>query len=299
MLGNKIGAEQDLAHLHRIDRARFLGDRSHERFVRPAHMRVQHVEMALVDRDIGRLADRAAGMVQPFRHVGQFHELLEIGHGGVAPPAFVVAHEGRAIDRGQHQVAPADLDIAVAVAGDLGVLRGRGGAELAGQAAGDAHPLAGDIGAGLAPARQGGRVVDEVDADFLQHRLGIVFDDLDRLRGEDLEIGDVAGDEARGLDPRRGALGAARGATAATGAASAACGLPFLVVLVHSLRLPVYRSAKPPGHGPGRGDKHLRCLLYQLNDRDPTGLTGCFRPSLGQLRHAGDRTRPKPYRDAI
>ena len=52
--------------------------------------------------------------------------------------------------------------------------------------------------------------------------------------------------------------------------------------------------ADPAGHG----NRCERCCLYHLNDRDPARETGCFRPSLGQLRHAGDRTRPTPYRKA-
>ena len=37
--------------------------------------------MPLVYRHIGRLADRAARMVQPFAHIAQFHEILEIRDG--------------------------------------------------------------------------------------------------------------------------------------------------------------------------------------------------------------------------
>jgi hypothetical protein len=53
---------------------------------------------------------------------------------------------------------------------------------------GHAHPLAFDIGAGLAPAVQRGGVLDEVDADLFQHRFGVVLDDLERLFVQDLEV---------------------------------------------------------------------------------------------------------------
>jgi hypothetical protein len=42
-------------------------------------------------------------MVQPFRHLAEFHELVEVGNRCVAPPAFDIAHEGRAIDRREDQ----------------------------------------------------------------------------------------------------------------------------------------------------------------------------------------------------
>jgi hypothetical protein len=105
-------------------------------------MRVEHVEMALVHRHVGGLADRAAGMVQPFGHVAQLHQRFEIGHRGIAPPAVEVAPEGRAVDRREDEGLAADLDVAGAVAGDLGEFRRRGFAQLAGKAARDAHALA-------------------------------------------------------------------------------------------------------------------------------------------------------------
>ena len=203
--------------------------------------------MALVDRHVGRLADRAAGMVQPFRHVGQLHELLEIRQRRVAPPALVVAHEGGAIDRGQHAVLAADHNVALAVAGDLGVLRRRGRAELSGEPARDAHPLTLDVCAGIAPTLQRLRIVDEIDADLLQHGLGVVFDDLDRLIRQDLEIRDIAGDVARGLDFRRATLGAAGGAASAAGAASTALGLGSTDVFAHFLAFLRWSRCCPPG----------------------------------------------------
>ncbi len=76
--------------------------------------------MALVHGDVGGLADRAAGMVDPFRHLAEPDEVLEIVQGGIAAPACDVTHEGRAVDRRQDKVAPADHDVALGVAGGLG-----------------------------------------------------------------------------------------------------------------------------------------------------------------------------------
>jgi hypothetical protein len=51
------------------------------------------------------------------------------------------------------------------------------------------HPLAPDVRAGVAPERERARIVDEVDADLLEHRLGIGLDDRERLGVQDLEVG--------------------------------------------------------------------------------------------------------------
>ena len=81
-----------------------------------AQMRRDHVEMALVDRNVDRLADRAARMVQPRDRVGELHEILEIGERPVAPAALEVAHERRAIGGREHDVIAADLERALGIA---------------------------------------------------------------------------------------------------------------------------------------------------------------------------------------
>jgi hypothetical protein len=125
------------------------------------------------------------------------------------------ADEGRAVDRRQHQVAAADLDIARGVAGMLGEARGRRGAEGTRKPAGDMHPFAAHIGPGLAPEGQRAGILHEIDPDLLQHGLCIMLDDLDRLGIEHLEIGDCAGDVAGRLDADGRPLGTARRAPAA------------------------------------------------------------------------------------
>ena len=211
---HEIGAEQQRRHIHRILRADRFGDRPHEGLVRQGHVRVQHVQVPLVHRHVGRLAHRAARMVQPFRHVAQFHEVAKIRDGGVTPPLLDRADEGRAVNRCQHKVFSTHGHVAFRVAGVLDVLRRGTGAQAARQSTRDAHPLAIDIGARIAPQRQRAGVIDELHADFLQHRLGVPFDDGQRLFVQHLEIGDVAGDIAGGLKADRRAFRPPRRAAA-------------------------------------------------------------------------------------
>ena len=103
-----------------------LGDRAHEGLIREPDMAVDHVEMALVDRQVDRLAHRAAGMMDEGRHVGELHEIAEILDGGVAAALVEVADEGRAVDRREDRVVAADDDVALGVARMLDVSRGRG-----------------------------------------------------------------------------------------------------------------------------------------------------------------------------
>ena len=129
-------------------------------------MRAQHIKVALVHRNIGRLANGAARMVQPFRHIAQLHEFLEIVQRGIAPPACDIAHEGRPINRGQHQIAAANLDIALWVAGVLGEGFRCSRTQLARQPTRNMHPLAAHIRTRFAPAHQRRFILDKVDADL-------------------------------------------------------------------------------------------------------------------------------------
>ncbi len=144
-------------------------------------MRIEHIKMAFINRHIRRLADRATRMMQPFRHIAQFHEFLEIGHGRVAAPLMDIPDKGRAIDRGQHQRFAPDLDIAFRVAGILGKARGSGFAQIARQTARNAHPLALNISARLFPKGQRLGVIGEIDADLFENGFGVILDDLQRL----------------------------------------------------------------------------------------------------------------------
>ncbi len=199
-----------------------MGDRAHERLVAVAHVRIDHLEVPLVHGQIDRLAYRAARVVQPVRGVGQLHEIAEVLDRAVAPAAVEVAHEGRAVVGGEDCVPAADDHVARRVAGVLDVFAGRGGPDQqAAEAAGEMHPLALHVGAGVLPDLQGFRIVLEVEADLFQHGLGIVLDQGQAFLGQHLVIGDVAGDEGDGV----GGAGQARGPLGlASAAAAGACG---------------------------------------------------------------------------
>ncbi len=235
-------------------------------------MRQQHVEVALVHRHVGRLADRAARVVQPFRHVAQLHEVAEILDRRIAPPALGVAHEGRAVDRREHQVVAADLDAALGVAGVLGDTARRRLAQLAGEAARDVHPLALHVGAGLLPALQRLGIVDEGDADLLQHRLGVGLDDLQRFFVENVEGRNAALDRRGRCDLQLRALGPPRRTAAAASAAS-----PCLFHLT-------LRS----------GSGFLVGAAYRIATRP---LSSQIRNHMVQRRHSGPlaRIRAAPY----
>ena len=162
-------------------------------------------------------------MVQPFRHVAQLHEFLEILHRSIATTAIHVAHERRAINRGEHQVASTDDDIALGIARMLCELAGRRFDQLTGQTARNMHPLPLNIGACLTPPVECGRVIDEVNTDLLEDGFGVGFDDLERLFGQNLKIGNVALNVLGGLNFDGCALCTTRRAPAATSTSARWC----------------------------------------------------------------------------
>jgi hypothetical protein len=54
---------------------------------------VHHVEVALVDGHVDRLAHGPAGVVEVGRGVGELHDVLEVGQCGVAPTTVEVVDE--------------------------------------------------------------------------------------------------------------------------------------------------------------------------------------------------------------
>ena len=74
----------------------------------------------------------------------------------------------------------------------LGEFARRGRDELRGEAARKAHALALDVGAGLLAAARAPRVVAELDADLLEHRLGIVLDERQPFLVEHLDERDLS-----------------------------------------------------------------------------------------------------------
>ena len=57
-------------------------------------MRVDHVEVSLVDRQVDRLADRAARMMQPGACLSKLHEIGEILDRAVTPSTVDIHDEG-------------------------------------------------------------------------------------------------------------------------------------------------------------------------------------------------------------
>ena len=162
--------------------------------------------MALVHRQVRRLAQGAAGVVQARAQPRQFDEVAKILNGGVAPAFVQVADEGGAVGGDQHGAASPDDHIALRIAGVLREFRRRVlPDEGATQPLGETGPLAIDVGAAFLQDRQGLRIVAEIDADLLQRHLGVLLDQRQARLVHELVVGDLALDERHGrwrLSPR-------------------------------------------------------------------------------------------------
>ena len=241
-------AKGDLRHLHGVLRPLGSGYRAHERLVRVAQVAVDHVQVALVDRQVHRLAQGAAGVVQPGRQVCELHEVAEVFDCRVAPALVEVANERGAIRRHEHRVRATDACAPFRVARVLDELgRRRIGDEPPGETTRNPDPLTLNVGAGAAPERQCLGVVPELDADFLENRLRVVLDDLQALGGQHVVDRHAAGDV--GHDGRSG-LGARRTARLPAAAAGSTPSPPF--ARHHStsvLRRPAYCAHRGPSIG--------------------------------------------------
>ena len=186
-------------------------------------MGVNHVEVALVDRYIDRLANGAARVVQAWRGVGQLYKILKIFQGRVASAFIDVVNEGTAICRHEDSIFTADLDIALRVARVLGVFGGcgclnDGTAKTARETRGDTI----DLGAALFQYIERLRHIAELDADFFEYGIGIAFDNLQAFFVENLEKGNFALDVgcAFGDDSTAGTTCIAPSATASSAGCS-------------------------------------------------------------------------------
>ena len=144
-------------------------------------MRVHHLEVPLVDRQIDRLAHRAAGMVDMRAQIGELDEVLEVFERPVAAAFVEVVHERRAVIWRKHHRVTADRDVAVGIARVLHVLRRRGGAQAPRQAARETNPLALDVATGLAKQLERAGKLAKLDANFLEQRLSVALDRLQSL----------------------------------------------------------------------------------------------------------------------
>ena len=82
-------------------------------------MGVDHVEMPLVDRQVDRLAEGPAAVMQSRAHVGQLGEVPEVLDRRVAATRVGIPDEGRAVRGSEHRVGIADGDRMGRVAGVL------------------------------------------------------------------------------------------------------------------------------------------------------------------------------------
>ena len=173
-----VRTEGDAGQLDGVAGALWRRDRAHERLVAVADVRIDHVEVALVDRHVHRLAHRPARVVEMRRHVGELHEVPEVLDRAVAAAAVQVAHERRAVVRGEDRVHPADLDVPFRVARVLGELAWRGRLDdRAAHPAREPDPLPVDGRAGLAQDPEGVGIAAELEADLLEDRVGVVLDE--------------------------------------------------------------------------------------------------------------------------
>ena len=184
-----LGAEHDARHVDRVLGTAGVGDRAHERLVRVADVAVDHLEMALVDRQVDRLAQRAAAVVEGAARVGQLHEVAEVLDRGVAPAVVEVVDERRAVGRHEDHVRVADdwtlraglrarwvkTRGAVAVTIERHMPRGKR----------TRCPV--DVGAGAAEDLDRLGEVDDLDADLLEEGVGVVLDLLEALGRDDLD----------------------------------------------------------------------------------------------------------------
>ena len=273
-----------------------MRDRAHERPVRVADVAVDHLEMALVDGQVDRLAQRAAAVVERVARVGQLHEVAEVLDRGVAPALVEVVDERRAVGRHEDHVRVADLDAAGRVAGTLGEdARGRGLDERAAHAAREADPLAFDVGAG--GAEDLGRLgeVDDLDADLLEEGVGVGLDLLEALGRDDLDRRQLPGQVRQRVHRAGEALALSRGPTAPHGGV-------FEVRDSHLISSVRGRAARRrQGHGtaarirggvPAPGPRRTRGSHDGARPRRRPGGTGCrARPGRrrGPSRRSGSR----------
>src|SRR5581483_6620987 len=243
-----------LRHLHRVPRAVGVRDRPHERLVAPPQVRVDHLEMPLVDRQVDRLTHRAAGVVQVRREVRELDDVAEVLDRPVPASAVEVAHERRPVRGSEHgRVAP-DPNAVGRVPRLLDELRRRARLHDA-----PAHPprepnaLALNVGAGLSQRGERLGIAAELDADALEDRVRVVLDQLEPLLGEHLDRLQRARDERHVLgdrvEPRRLARRAPAAPSPGPGLAHARL-LPLDSLTPDSSSCPRARSLLRPSRPP-------------------------------------------------
>src|SRR5215469_8566271 len=155
--------------------------------IRVAEECVLDIEVALVRRNLHRLAHAAAREMDGRRHVREFDEVGQILERTVAAPALDVAHERRTADRREHRGIAAEADVTLGIAGEQREFLGGRGEQGSRQAARYPHALALHVRTSAPPQLQRLRIAPELDPDLLEDRLRIRLDDLDRIKAQELD----------------------------------------------------------------------------------------------------------------
>ena len=88
-------------------------------------MRIDHFVVPLVDGQIDRLADGAAGMVDEGREIGELDEILEVFDRAVATALVEIVDEGRTVVGGEDRRIAADDNVSLGIARVLHIARRR------------------------------------------------------------------------------------------------------------------------------------------------------------------------------
>ena len=149
-------------------------------------------------------------------HVGELHEVAEVLDRPVAPAVVEVANERRAVVRGEDRGHAANLDAVRRVARVLGELARRGGLhDLPAHPARKPDALALDVRAGVLEQADRHGIAAELEAHFLEDRVGVVLERREPLFVEDLERLELPGEERHPLDLAAETRGLTTGPTAA------------------------------------------------------------------------------------
>ena len=143
--------------------------------------------MPFIYRQINRLTNGSSGMVKLRTEVGEFDKITEVLNRRVASSFLYIPDEGRAVGRNQNQVLTADDNISFRISGMLNEFPG---SSIANQALahsfGESHPFLLHIRTCILEDFQCFRIPPEVDTDFLQNRVGIVFNETQAFLVEEI-----------------------------------------------------------------------------------------------------------------
>ncbi len=178
-----------------------MRDGTHEGLVAVPEVGVDHLEMALVDRYVDRLADGAAAVMEPWRVVRELDEVLEVDQRRIPPAAGQITDERRTVGRGQDDVVAADLHRPERISGQLGELPRCGCAQRPYVPRVEVHRDAVNGGAGVLEELQRLGIVTNFHADIGQNSVRVALDERKSLFTEKFVRWDLPTDESRRVRP--------------------------------------------------------------------------------------------------